>query len=392
MIDKQKLNTQTLKKIQKVFLFLAIFTGLLSGIFGVINPYKFYESYLTGYLFNLSILLGSLFFVLILYLTRAGWASCIRRIPELIMNNFLLMALLFVPLIFGFEHLYHWLEPGAAEHDPILKSKTGYLNSIFLYIRLCIYFIVWHKISSYFFKQSIKQDEIGDRSITKVLQNRSAICVLLYALSITFAAFDLIMSIESHWFSTIFGVHYFSISILLALCFISLITILIYKKKILKDIITKEHIHDLGKLIFGFLVFWAYISFSQYFLIWYANIPEETFWYLKRGNESWINIAYILVIGHFIIPFFLFITKHSKRNISIHIFVIVLLIAMSYLDLFYLIKPSFDQNISIHILDFTTPIFILSILLMSITQKMKKHAILPVNEPRLQESIKLEVR
>ena len=151
-----------------------------------------------------------------------------------------------------------------------------------------------------------------------------------------------------------------------------------------------SHIHDIGKLIFGFLIFWAYISFSQYFLIWYANIPEETFWYLKRANESWKPISYILVLFHFLVPFFLFMSKHAKRCIPIHLFVVILLITMSFLDIFYIVLPTFEKTFNIHILDISTLIFLVSAIGFFITRKLQNLSLFPLQDPRIEASIKLD--
>ena len=250
MLEARIMSDKSRKSLSKIFGILAIISLAISAIFGFINPDRFFESYLIAYMFVLAIPLGSLFLILITHLTKAHWAVSIRRIPELLANNFLILTVLFLPLMFGLEHLFHWLEPGAADHDHLIKIKEPYLNMPFFIIRLAIYFITWHLIAKFYTSWSIKQDTSGDKEITKKLQRRAPLSILAYAMTITFAAFDLLMSIEPHWFSTIFGVFYFGICILLALCVISVITIILYKKDILKGVVNISHIHDIGKLIF----------------------------------------------------------------------------------------------------------------------------------------------
>lgn len=390
MIKEIRLERKTSNILAKVFGSLSLIGLITSVLFGYNNIYRLVESYLTAYVFNLSIVLGSLFFILIMYLTQARWSVVIRRIPEAISGNFVLMALLFLPLFLGLEHLYHWMQAGAVEHDHLLQIKAPYLNKPFFLIRLVIYLTVWHYISKFYVKNSRRQDITGDVKITKKLQNKAALSILLYALTITFAGFDLLMSIESHWFSTIFGVYFFAISILLFLCILSLITILMYKNKTLENYVKKSHIHDVGKLLFGFIIFWAYIAFSQYFLIWYANIPEETFWYLKRASETWKPISYVLVIGHFIIPFFILMSKHVKKFLPVHLFMIVLLIIMSYLDIYYIIMPAFHKQFNIHLLDISTLIFTTSTLAYFTLKNIEKYSLIPFKDPRIKASTELD--
>ncbi len=392
---KQSIETlpiHFLKKAQRLFIGLAIISTAITLFFALKNWDRFIESYLVAFVFTLAIPIGCLFLVMIQFLTRAGWGVAVRRIPEVLMHTFLCLAILFLPLLFGLDHLYHWFDPSHRAHDHLLQIKAPYLNSTFFYIRMIFYFLVWIKMTHFFYKHSIKQDSDGEREHTKLMQRKSAPYIFLYALTVSFAAIDLLMSIESHWFSTIFGVYYFSIAILLALSVVSMIYLLFYYKNILEDIVTVEHFHDLGKLIYGFIIFWAYISFSQYFLIWYANIPEETFWFLKRSFGSWKTYSYVLVFGHFIFPFFFFMSKHVKRFLPTHFFVVILLIIMSYVDLYYVVMPSFSKEFSPHILDISTLLACLSIFITVVLKKLENLPLIPIKDPRLNESIHLESR
>ena len=195
-----------------------------------------------------------------------------------------------------------------------------------------------------FFKKSTDQDHIGGIENTAIMQKYSAPAIALFGLSLTFAAFDWLMSLEPHWFSTMFGVYTFANSIVATLCVVTLIYLLLRKHGFLKDVVTTEHYHDLGKLTYGFIVFWAYVTFSQYFLIWYANIPEETTWFLTRFTGSWKTFIFILSLGHFVIPLFLFMSRHIKRNLSLHALMITMVLVTCYMDVYYIVKPKISPT------------------------------------------------
>ena len=255
------------------------------GVLGCIasylrNPHQFFFSYLSVFMMFLTLTLGALFFVLIQFLVRAGWSIGFRRIAENIMQNSGLMALLFVPIILGIHHLYHWSHPAEVAKDLLLQAKSAYLNIPFFIIRAFVFFGIWIGLSRAFYKKSTEQDNSGNPDNTAKMQKYSTFGILLFALSITFSGIDWVMSITPHWYSTMIGVYFFAGAAVVSLSSMSLIALILRKNGYLKDVLTVEHFHDLGKLLYGFNVFWAYIAFSQYFLIWYSNIPEETVFYL----------------------------------------------------------------------------------------------------------------
>jgi len=272
------------------------------------------ETYLVSFAFFLAISLGGLFFVLLQHCTRAGWSVVVRRVAEAVAANVWVMAALAIPVVYGIHHLYHWADAGAAAHDPLLAAKVGFLNPSFFIIRLVIYFLVWGVMASFLLRTSVAQDASGDPKLTLRMERLSAPGMILFALTINFAAFDILMSLDPHWFSTIFGVYYFSVSIVAFLAVMPKILYALQMRGVLPNAITVEHYHDFGKLLFGFNVFWAYIAFSQYMLIWYANIPEETEWFLKRQTGEWANVSLILIFGHFVLPFVLLVSRAIKRR------------------------------------------------------------------------------
>jgi hypothetical protein len=304
----------------------------------------FFFSYLIGYMGVLGICLGALFFTMIQHITRAGWSVVVRRVAENIAATLPVMALLFIPVLVGSHTLFHhWMDaqidPTKPGFDAVLAGKTAWLNTPFFFARAAIYFAVWIGLALYFRSKSIKQDETGDPAISLKLARVAAPGLLLFALATTFAAFDWIMALDPHWFSTIFGLAYFSGGFMAFLAFVILLTRWLLARGYLQGAVTTEHFHDLGKLMFAFMVFWTYTNFSQYMLIWYANLPEETAWYTKRLDHGWGAVGTLLVVGHFLFPFAFLMSRHIKRNaVALSIGAIFLLV-IHCIDMQYLILP-----------------------------------------------------
>ena len=306
------------------------------------------------HIFYLELSLGAMFLVLVQFLTRGGWGVVVRRVPECLMKNIPILILFFIPILFGLEDLYHWLDYKYVAKDHLLQIKQPYLNKPFFIIRTIIYFVVWYFISKYFFNKSLEQDHVGGIETTAKLQKYSAPAILLFALTFTFAAVDWLMTLEPHWFSTMFGVYTFANAVVAALCVTSLIYMLLRRYGFLKNVVTIEHYHDLGKLTYGFIVFWAYVTFSQYFLIWYANIPEETFWFHLRLSGSWYTFAIIMSLGHFVIPLFVFMSRHVKRNLTLHSIILIMVLITCFMDIVYAVKPTiYKEGFHFDITDLT---------------------------------------
>lgn len=313
----------------------------------------FYLSYLVGYMGVLSVCLGALFFVMVQHITRAGWSVVLRRVAENIAGALPAMLLLFIPILVGFDDIFHhWahanvdpqthqaLAPTDAKYDAVLAGKSAWLNKPFFIVRVVIYFAVWIGLMWFFRSKSVAQDETGDPAINLRLSRVAAPGLLLYALSVTFAAFDWIMSLDPHWFSTIFGIAYFAGSYMMFLAFITVLTMWLGKQGYLKGAVTTEHYHDLGKLMFAFMVFWTYANFSQYMLIWYANLPEETKWFGDRSVNGWGAIGTVLVFGHFFIPFAFLMSRHIKRNPITLAAGAIFLMVIHCIDMQFLILPT----------------------------------------------------
>ena len=326
--------------------------------------------YLVGWTFCVSLALGGLFFVLIQHLTQAYWSVVIRRISEALIWSFPLLFLLSIPLFFGMHDLYHWThlelyDPSSASYDSILAGKQSYLNIPFFVGRIVAYFVIWSYLAYRLYTGSVRQDVDPDPSIPAKMRKISAVGLLLTSITTAFAGFDILMTLDPHWFSTIFGVYFFGGAFLNVMTFMVLVALLLRRNGMLKDAITTEHYQDLGKFIFGFIVFWAYISYSQYMLIWYANIPEETVFYRHRFEHGWGTFSVILLLGHFVIPFFALISRPAKRTLPVLGFMSVWLLCMHWFDFIWVALPTATDHASLHLVNFTAVIGLFGILFSS---------------------------
>jgi hypothetical protein len=358
---------------------------------------RFLYSYLVAFMFFLSIALGGMFFTMIQHITRAGWSVAVRRLAENLMATLPLFALLFLPILFKLDVVfYQW----AGKHEVLAKTdhhwhlvehKLGYLNSGFFIARAILFLATWAVLAWWFRSQSIKQDASGDHDITRAMQKWSPLGIALFASTLTFAAFDWMMSLDPHWFSTIFGVYYFAGSAVSSLAVLALLIIGLRSSGLLRGVITSEHDQDVGKLLFGFNVFWTYIAFSQYILIWYANIPEETMWFDLRNTGSWAVVSLVLAFGHFVVPFFFLMSRHIKRRPALLAIGAIWLLAMHYLDMYWLVMPTIHTTgAQFHWLDITTFIGIGGCFLSFLGFWLKRDAIVPVKDPRLPESLSFQ--
>jgi hypothetical protein len=318
---------------------------------------SFWRSWLQTWIFVLQIPLGAFFFVFIQHLTRAGWSVAVRRPAEVIASNLNWLWIGFLPIAALFFTgdsfaLFPWsdmsaLAAVAPEEAHLVEGKAAYLNMPFFMVRAVIYFIVWAVLANYFLRGSIRQGhEHGDKA-TLAMQKVSAPAAILFGLTTTFAAFDWIMTLSPAWFSTMFGVYFFAGCATCGFSGIIVTCILLQRSGRMVDLITNEHYQDMGKLLFGLgMVFWAYIGFSQYMLIWYANIPEETGWFLARQFGGWGWFSAWLLFGHFCIPFVFLISKHPKRNWRTLVFAAVWMLFFGWFDMYWLVMPIIPHDLA----------------------------------------------
>ncbi|MBI2214022.1 MAG: quinol:cytochrome C oxidoreductase [Acidobacteria bacterium] len=368
--------------------------GGAAAIFGNGGSQRFLQSYLLAFTFFLSLALGALFFVLISHLTRSGWSVTLRRLAEDLASTLWLAALLFVPIVLGIDELYEWAREDVVAHDAVLQGKAAYLNTNFFIIRWIFYFAVWVSLAEYFSRLSGKQDETGDPELTLRMERASAPGMLLFAVTITFASFDLLMSLDAHWFSTIFGVYFFSGSTVSFFALLAVVVLFMQRIGFVRHSVTVEHLHDVGKLTFAFVVFWAYIAFSQYMLIWYGNLPEETGWYERRQEGDWTWASLGLLAGHFLIPFLFLMSRHVKRRRGMLAAGATWVLLMHVLDLYWIIMPQkqFDTagRIPLHGFDVLCLAGFALLFIAAAKQTMGRRSLIPERDPRLAEAMAFE--
>lgn len=353
---------------------------------------RFHFSFLTAFMWGLSIALGGLFFVIVQFLAKAGWSVVVRRIAENVMGTLPLFAGLFVLVAMGFSQThFHWWTYEVGSGDPILDHKAPYLDQTFFFMRAVFYVAVWVGFAYAFRKWSTEQDQSGDHELTRRMQWWSAPALLLFALTITFAAVDWMKSMEPHWFSTMWGVYYFAGSTVSIFAMLAVLVLWLQRDGLVKKIINTEHYHDIGKLLFGFVVFWTYIAFSQYMLIWYANLPEETLWYEHRTHHGWETVGIMLMIGHFFIPFFFLLPRGIKRNPATLLIGAVWMLTIHYVDLYFIIMPVLDtQGPQPSLIDALTLVGVFALFLAAFAYVASKNELVPVKDPRLPESLRFE--
>ncbi len=376
-----------------------------SFVLGALSAESFLRGYITNLAFFTSLGLGALFFVIIQHLTRAGWSVVVRRTAENVAGALPVMGLLAIPVVLSVltgvpqavHHVYHWTDAEHVSHDPFLVGKSGYLNGPFFLVRMAVYFGLWTLMIGFFRGLSVRQDESGDPELTSRMQARSAPAIILFALSVTFFAFDLLMSLNAHWYSTIFGVYYFAGS---AMAFFALLAILMHTLQQAgygRQTFSHEHFHDVGKLAFAFVVFWTYIAFSQYMLIWYGNIPEETGWFRTRQQGPWLYVSLALLFGHFVLPFLLMISRVPKRRPAVLAALCGWLLLMHWLDMFYLVLPHDAVTAGetyaapIRTMDLVqcavSFVGVGGVFAWAVLSRMRSAALAPLRDPRLHESL-----
>ncbi len=347
-------------------------------------------NYLVTYMMIVSIGLGSMFLIALEYIAGADWSTPIRRIPEFFAGLLPVLFVLVIPLLVFNHDLFHWAHKEAIADDKILQGKAPYLNVTFFIIRTFVFIGLWSLFYWVMTRNSRKQDESKDQLLTKKNIRLSAIFIPVFALSLTFTAIDFMMSLEPHWFSTIFGVYFFSGIVVSALAATTITVVLLKEKGYFSPWMTDDHLFSLGALLFAFVNFWAYIAFSQFLLIWYADLPEETFWFLTRWNGSWAFFSIALIILNFAVPYFVLLTQPSKKNPKVLKFIAVWLLFAHLFDLFWLIMPNMESMKNGYVfswIDLVFPIAGVGLVLLVFNYRAKKDNLIPIGDPKLKRGI-----
>lgn len=377
--------SQKLKTI--AFAFIGI--GLLGLVIGLLKDQdRLWTSYLVAFFYVSCLGLGGLFFVAINHIANAGWSVSIRRLCEGMASFIPVIIVGSLILLLGVNKLYPWANPDYVAQNPLVAAKTAYLNVGFMVVRLMIFglgmFFFAHKIIG----NSTKQDQTGDESLTKKNVPLSVAWILFFALSFSLFTVDLLMSLLPTWYSTIFGVYCFAGMFQSSMAFLILTMIYMKRKGFISGYYTTDHMHDVAKYMKGFTVFWAYIAFSQFMLIWYANIPEETEFFLMRANGGWMAISMALLFFKFIVPFLVLLPRAVKRNESQLMVICALILVMQYVDIYWLVYPNFNEgHVVFGLSEIAMLLLFMGIFLTTMMKFFTKHSVVAIKDPRMHEAL-----
>ncbi len=336
-------SKESIKHVSFIFMFIGGLTAISVLLFG--DSQRLWHAYLLTYVYFVLLSLGGLFFISIHYTTQAAWSVNIRRLAEACTAYLPWAAVLMLPLLYGAFSLYDWLDAEKIAADPLLAHKAAYLNFPFFLLRTAIFLGGWIFFAKKLTGFSLKQDQDGDVMWTKKSVKYSILFLLFFVFSISFFSVDFLMSLDAHWFSTIFGVYVFAGIFQSIFALLILLSIYLMKQPAYKELVTVDHLHDLGKFLLAATVFWAYIAFSQYMLIWYANLPEETTFFIPRSVGGWAAVSISLIIFKFIVPFLVLLPRWTKRLSAVMVVTASLVLFMQLVDIYWLIYPhwSVDQ-------------------------------------------------
>ncbi len=359
--------------------------GLILCVVGFLFfPAQFFPAYLFGYLFWLGIALGSLGVLMVHHITGGAWGFVIRRLLEGAAMTLPFMALLFVPLLFGLPHLFSWMRPGALA-DEALQHKSHFFLSLPWFLgRAVVYFIIWCAIAFTLRRWSLEQDRTGNPEITQRFQRFCGPGLILYVFTYSLAAIDWIMALEPHWYSTIFGMIVITGQGLSALAFAILAAGTLLRGARLRDAIPEKAFHDLGNLLLAFVLLWAYMSYSQYIIIWSGNLSTESLWYIHRGQGGWQWVGLFLILFHFFLPFILLIFGGLKKNITRLSAIAAGILAAHLVDIFWLVLPAFYTNgLRVYWLDLVAPAAIGGFWIALFGWIIRDKPLVPLHDPRL---------
>jgi hypothetical protein len=346
----------------------------------------------------LAICLGALFFTMGFHLVQAGWSATVRRQFENVMSLIwfpLIIIVLTVLLDIGVTggQLFTWLNSTIAGGDVLLLEKSAYLTPFFFVFRLIVYVFVWLYLARRLWGYSTEQDRTGDKWLSNRARFTSSWGMLAFALTTAFAAFDLLMSLDWRFYSTMWGVYYFAGAAFSSVPMVVIVLAMLRRSGKLQGVVTEEHLHDLAKLMFGFVVFWAYIAFSQYFLIWYSAIPEETSWYLARKTGGWENLSLFLAVGHFLVPWYILLWRSIRRNFVLLAVMAGWAVAMHVIDIYWIVRPMVyagtEDTVRVGML-WLDVIGILSVVLIFaglLARKVASGPLVPLHDPRVDEAL-----
>jgi hypothetical protein len=373
--------------------------SLVAGAIGAVlclvgaflDPGTFFHAYLVAYVYWLGLALGCLGLLMVYHLTGGGWGVTIRRLLEAGVGTLPYMAVLVLPLAFGLHHLYEWTHTEAVMADPVLSQKVAYLNIPFFLARAAVYFLAWLALAHFLDRWSGEQDRTADPSLVVRMRKLSGGGIVLYAFTMTFAAFDWVMSLQPHWFSTIFGMLFIAGQGIGALAIVAVFASRLSSREDFGPVLAPTILNDIGNLLLAFVMIWAYLSFSQLLIIWSGNLPEEITYYLHRISGGWQFVAMALAVFYFAVPFLVLLGRQNKRQLPRLAMVAVGLLAARLIDVFFMIAPVFYKDrLTVHWLDIAAVAALGGIWLTLFAWRLERRPLLAPNDPELEPALARE--
>lgn len=377
-------------RVQRFGLISLIVGAILTAIGGILSPAYFFRAFLVGWVFWTGITVGCLALLMLHHLTGGAWGLVVRRVLEAASRTWPVMALLSLVFIPGLHFLYEWTHTDVVQADPLLQHKTPYLNIPFFWIRIALYFAVWGGLSFLLSRMSLRQDRGEDARVTRRMQVVAAPGLIAYCLLATFFAVDMLMSLQPHWFSSMYGVYLIGSQGLASLAFLIIIASFLSSREPMSRVLQPRHFHDWGKLMFAFIMLWAYFSWSQFLITWSGNLPEEIPFYLNRMHGGWGFLSLVIVLFHFAVPFAILLSRDIKRKPRLLAMVAFFILLMRVVELFWQVEPAFhheDHHPELFWLYLAVPLAIGGAWLLWFVRELKSRPLLPIHDPYLPEAI-----
>jgi hypothetical protein len=361
--------------------------GIITFIAGfILSPDRTWANYLLNNFYFISLAIGAAFFISIQYISQSGWSAAFKRIPEAMAAYIPFAAVFFILLIFGVHHLYEWSHAEAVENDHLITHKSPYLNTTFFFIRIIVFFAAWIYLTKLMRRISLKEDAEGGMAAFYKSEHLSRIFIFVVAITFSLFAIDMLMSLEVHWYSTIYAAKMFVSAFLHGSAVIALIVIILNRFGYLK-LLNRSHLHDFTRYIFMLSIVWGYFTFAQFMLIWYGNIPEETIFYVRRTEGIYGILFYVSIILNWLLPFLFLMPRKSSRSKMVMIPVIILLIVGQYVELYYEIWPIAVGQATFGLIEIGSYLGYAGLFIWVITTWLAKANLIPVNHPYLEESL-----
>jgi hypothetical protein len=385
-------DTADIARLQQRGMIIGVAGLVVGGIGALLQPDQLLPSWLIGFTFCLGLSMGCLTLLMMQHLSGGQWGLVARRVFEAGSRLLPYCVLLFIPIAIFLPKLYLWARPEAVHADEILAHKAPYLNVWFFIIRAVVYFLIWLFCATNLNRWSVAQDR-GEVGVTEEDTRRfrviSAPGLLAYVITMSLAAVDWLMSLDPHWYSTIFGFIIVAGQALCALSFSVAVLAVLAESTPMSDVLRAGHFHDLGKLMLAFVMLWAYFSFSQFLIIWAGNLPEEIPFYLERMRHGWQYVSLLIVVGHFFLPFFLLLSRDLKRRPRLLAQVAWFIVGIRLVDLIWLIAPVFSHEGSfpVSLANVAIPVGLAGVWLFLFAGQLRRHALVPVNDPYFKEML-----